>query len=353
MNPIKVLIVDDSAVVRLGIRKMLMTDPDILVVGEAINGNEAITQQKALFPDIITMDVNMPGMGGLEATARIMSTHPIPILILTDLDTADLAFEAISHGALDLLGKAEINPENAKKFTHKIKLLSNIRVIKHIPSQRTWSTLPTPSNPITGGHALEWIIAVASSMGGPKALITLLNSLGTDWRTPVVIAQHIHTDFVTKLVNWLDSVTPLTVCLAEENQRLRSGHVYLSPANCNLEISSDGQTLLTQPSAQEIYHPSCNALLSSVVRHYGAKSIGVILTGMGDDGVLGAQTIRGAGGHIIAQDEETCAVYGMPQAALQAGYVNQMVPIQRVGEEIRALIDRRLGIRPTHITTNP
>ena len=331
MNPVRVLIVDDSAVVRLGLRKMLLTDPDIQVVGEAVDGLEAIAQRALLSPDMITMDVNMPGMSGLETTARIMSSDPVPILIVTDLDTADLAFEAISHGGLDLLGKAEINPENTRQFTHKIKLLSQIRVIKHIASHRQWSTLPTPSNPVTGGHALEWMIAVASSTGGPKALITLLNALGSDWRTPVVIAQHIHPDFVPKLVQWLDSVTPLTVRMAERNQPLCSGHVYLSPADCNLELSPNGRTLLVPPNPGELYHPSCNALLSSVVRHHGAKSVGVILTGMGDDGVVGAKAIKAAGGHVIAQDEATSAVYGMPQAAWQAGCVDRVLPIEEIG----------------------
>ncbi|MEO5362893.1 MAG: chemotaxis protein CheB, partial [Magnetococcus sp. DMHC-8] len=299
MHPTKVLIVDDSAVVRLAIRKMLATDPDIQVVGEATNGLEAITQREALAPDLITMDVNMPGMSGLETTARIMSTHPVPILIVTDLDTAGLAFEGISHGALDLLGKAEINPENTRQFTHKIKLLAQIKVIKHIPSTRQWSRTPTPSDPVTGGHALEWVVAIASSTGGPKALITVLNTLGTDWRAPVVIAQHIHSDFVPKLVDWLDSTTPLAVCQAEAGQLLRSGHVYVSPADRNLKLSPQGRIFLAPPDPQEIYHPSCNALLSSVVHHHGQRSIGVILTGMGDDGVRGAQAIKTAGGHVI------------------------------------------------------
>ncbi|MEO5340715.1 MAG: chemotaxis-specific protein-glutamate methyltransferase CheB [Magnetococcus sp. MYC-9] len=349
MNPIKVLVVDDSAVVRFGIRKMLRTDPEILVVGEAVNGEEAIRQQELLAPDIITMDVNMPVMGGLEATSRIMSSRPVPILIVTDLDTADLAFEAIAHGAMDLLGKAEITPENTRQFTHKVKLLSQIKVIKHIPSTRQWCKLPTPSNPLTGGHALEWIIAVASSTGGPKALITLLNGLGPDWRTPVVIAQHIHADFVSKLVQWLNSVTPLSVCLAEAGQTLKSGHAYVSPANSNLQLSPQGRTLLTQPVTRALYHPSCDALLSSVVHHHGAKTIGVILTGMGDDGVLGAKAIKAAGGHIIAQDEETSAVYGMPQAARQQGCVDHVLPIEKIGPQIRAFIDRRTRERATSV----
>ena len=345
MNPIKVFICDDSAVVRLGIRKMLAADPDILVIGEAVDGPGAIAQLATLSPDIITMDVNMPGMSGLEATAHIMSTRPVPILIVTDLDTADLAFEAISNGALDLLGKAEINPENARQFIHKVKLLSQIRVIKHIPTRRVVCDLPTPSDPVTGGHALAWIIAVASSTGGPKALITLLETLGKDWRTPVLIAQHIHADFAPKLVQWLDSVTPLSVCLAEDAQPLLAGHVYISPADRNLTLSPLGQTQLVEQNPRELYHPSCNAMLSSVVQRYGAKSIGVILTGMGDDGTLGAQSIKAAGGHVIAQDEATCAVYGMPQAAWQQGHVDTVLPIQEIGHKIRAIIDRRTAAR--------
>ncbi|WP_193771356.1 chemotaxis-specific protein-glutamate methyltransferase CheB [Candidatus Magnetaquicoccus inordinatus] len=341
MDPIKVLIVDDSAVVRLGIRKMLATDPDIRVVGEAANGLDAISQREKLAPDIITMDVNMPGMNGLETTAQIMSSNPIPILIVTDLDTANLAFEAISYGALDLLGKAEINPESTSQFIRKIKLLSQIRVIRHIPPRRQPSDLPTPSEPLSGGHALEWIIAVASSTGGPKALITLLNTLGSDWRTPIVVAQHIHSDFIPKLVEWLESVTPLVICVASDQQRLLPGHVYLSPADRNLEISSQGRAILVPPHPKEIYRPSCNALLSSVTRRYGMKSIGVILTGMGDDGIEGAKAIKASGGHVLVQDEATCAVYGMPLAAQKAGCADYVLPIQEIGTKIRTLIDRR------------
>ncbi|MBF0184545.1 MAG: chemotaxis-specific protein-glutamate methyltransferase CheB [Magnetococcales bacterium] len=341
MEPIKVLIVDDSAVVRLGIRKMLATDPEIQVVGEATNGLDAITQRDKLAPDIITMDVNMPGMNGLETTAQIMSNNPVPILIVTDLDTANLAFEAISYGALDLLGKAEINPENTGQFIRKVKLLSQIKVIRHLPPRRLPSDIPTPSEPLTGGHALDWIVAVASSTGGPKALITLLNTLGSDWRAPVVVAQHIHTDFIAKLVEWLESVTPLVVCVATDQQRLLPGHVYLSPAERNLEISSQGRTVLVPPNPKEIYRPSCNALLSSVTRRYGLKSIGVILTGMGDDGVEGAKAIKAVGGHVLAQDEASCAVYGMPMAAQKAGCVDHVLPIQEIGNKIRAIVDRR------------
>ncbi|MBF0461553.1 MAG: chemotaxis protein CheB [Magnetococcales bacterium] len=347
MDPIKVLIVDDSAVVRMGIRKMLLTDPDIQVVGEAINGTEAILKREALAPDVVTMDVNMPGMNGLETTARIMSTHPVPILIVTDLDTADLAFEAIGRGALDLLGKAEINPTNAREFIRKIKVLSQVKKSKNPLEHRVQCDLPTPSNPVTGGHALDWIIATASSMGGPQALLSLLDGLGRDWRTPIVVAHHSHPDLLPKLAEWLDKMAPLAVRMSEAQQTLLPGHVYIAPADRNLEISPQGRMVFMPSNPQDRDRPSCNALLSSVVHRYGAQSIGVILTGMGDDGVLGAKAIKAAGGRVIAQDESTSAVYGMAQAAVQQGCVDFVLPIHAIGDQIRALIDRRRVPRNT------
>ncbi len=341
MDPIKVLIVDDSAVVRLGIRRMLMTDPDIRVVGEAVNGAEAIAKRETLFPDVITMDVNMPGLNGLETTARIMSTHPVPILIVTGLDTTDLAFEAISRGALDILGKDEINPDNAREFVHKVKVLSQVKKPRTPSNERISCPLTTPSDPMTGGHAMEWIIAIASSIGGPQALVILLNSLGSDWRTPVVVAHHSHPDLLPKLAEWLDKETPLAVRIPQANQPLLSGHVYLSPADRNLEISPQGLALLKPTNPLERTHPSCNALLSSVVHRYGDKSIGVILTGIGDDGVAGAKAIKAAGGHVLAQDEATSAVYGTAMVALKEGCVDHELPLHAIGGRIRTLIDRR------------
>ncbi|MBF0162586.1 MAG: chemotaxis protein CheB [Magnetococcales bacterium] len=342
MEPIKVLIVDDSAVVRMGIRKMLMTDPDIRVVGEAVNGADALAKQPQLLPDVITMDVSMPVMNGLETTERIMATRPVPILIVTGLDTADLAFEAIGRGAMEILGKAEINPENAREFIRKIKTLSQIKKVRNPLDVRVHCALPTPSNPVTGGHALDWIIATASATGGTQALALLLDGLGKDWRTPIVVAHHSHPELVHKFVEWLNKTTPLTVCVAEAQQTLLPGHVYVSPADRNLEISSLGRLLLQPiPPRDGIDHPSCNALLSSVVSRYGAQSIGVILTGMGEDGVLGAKAIKAAGGHVIAQDEATSVAYGMARAAVQQGCVDDELPIQAIADRIRALVDRR------------
>lgn len=347
MSQIKVLIVDDSAVVRMGIRKMLMTDPDIHVVGEATNGVDAIAKREALLPDVVTMDINMPGMNGLETTARIMSTNPVPIVIVTGLDTTDLAFEAIARGALDILGKDEINPTNAQAFIRKIRVLSQIKKPKIPLQDLVCCHLPTPSNPLTGGHALEWIIATASSTGGAHALLALLLGLGSDWRTPVVVAHHSAPDLIHKLAEWLDKTTPLSVCMAQARQPLLPGHVYISPADRNMEISAQGLILLHPPNPREVNHPSCNALLSSVVHRYGNQCIGVILTGSGDDGVLGAKAIKSAGGHVIVQDEATSAVYGMAQAAVQQGCVDHQLPIHAIGNKIRALIDRRRVPRNT------
>ncbi|MEO5349713.1 MAG: response regulator [Magnetococcus sp. YQC-3] len=341
MDPIKVLIVDDSAVVRLGIRKMLLADPGIQVVGEAASGMDAIAKREALLPDVVTMDVNMPGINGLETTARIMSTHPVPILIVTGLDTADLAFEALARGALDVLGKDEINPNNAQAFIRKIRVLSQIKKPKIPLQERHPCTLPTPSNPLTGGHALEWIIATASSTGGPQALLTLLDGLGSDWRTPIVVAHHSHPDLVHKLAEWLDKTSSLEVRMAEARRPLLPGHVYISPADRNMEISAQGQILLQPPNPGEVNFPSCNALLSSVVHRYGSRCIGVILTGAGEDGALGAKAIKAAGGQVIAQDEATSAVYGMARAAVQLGCVDHLLPVQAIGGQIRTLIDRR------------
>ena len=341
METIKVLIVDDSAVVRMQIASLLSPHKDIQIVGEGRNGEEAIEMAQKLSPNIITIDLHMPVMNGQEAIEEIMSTKATPILVISDAEESDAAFKAISAGALSLYPKGQLADDDGKQFIQKIRLLSKVKVIKHIRRKRHIpKSLPAkiempPGRKRTGNK----VLAIASSTGGPKALSIILEALPEDFPCPIVIAQHIADGFVPGLAQWLNSMSKINVKVAEEGEDLKPGTAYLSVPEKNLVLAGERVKYLTAEST-DIYHPSCNKLLSSVAETYGRDSIGIILTGMGDDGVLGLKQIKSNGGKTFAQDKESSVVYGMPKVAVEKGAADKTIPIKNMAAEICRLIYR-------------
>lgn len=334
MHKLRVLVADDSAFNREFVCAVLGLDASLVVVGEAANGLEATQKAIALRPDLIIMDIEMPVMDGLEATSRIMAEAPVPILVFTGHATADNAFEALSRGALEVLSKDEVSMDNARAFIDKIKLLSHVKVITHIlkkPHPQPTKSFPPPP---TGSPHVSGLVAIASSTGGPKALAQLLGALPADFPLPILVAQHIQDEFIKGMVEWLGAVTPLRVSVATHGEKLLAGSVYVSPASRALEVDSPGYGALVQMLPKEIYRPSCNRLLSSAARVYGKTSIGVVLTGMGDDGVQGLCDIASAGGLTIAQDEASSAIYGMPRVAVERGCARKILPLDEVASEL-------------------
>jgi len=339
MAGIRVLVVDDSALARDLIKAILSTDRDIRVIGEAVNGLDAIETSARLKPDIVTMDIEMPVMDGLRAIEEIMASNAVPILVVTTRGDAHMAYAAITKGALDLVEKPDVNVEGAAEFISKIKLLSKIKVITHMKGKQR-PGVKQPELPIfnpTCGNGDE-LVAIASSSGGPEALSIVLSGLPEKLPCPVVIAQHMSDGFITGMVEWLRKTTLLNVKVGADGDALEAGTVYVSPSEKHMQIRRGRRISLTDRRAKDIYRPSCDKLLASAADVYGSRTIGIILTGMGSDGVLGIKSIKEAGGATIAQDQKTSVVFGMPRAAIEGGYVDSILPIEEISAGIVVLL---------------
>lgn len=324
---VAVLVVDDSLICRQLISEALSRDPDIEVVGTCSDGQEALERIPAVRPDVVTMDVDMPVMDGLSAVERIMARNPVPILMLT----ADPRYQAPEHtcralelGALALQIKPAIDAgTEAWNLAREVKLLASVKVIRHMRGvQRRAAPLSTPQPSVASQVG---IIAVAASTGGPQVLHRMLAALPSDFPVPMVIVQHINSAFSESLAGWLAKASRLKVRLAQDGEQLKPGHVLIAPPGQHLVIPFKGRVVL-QPGAERDGHmPSGTMLLESAARAYGSRAMGVILTGMGTDGADGMLAIKASGGPTLAQNEESCVVYGMPGAAVARRAVDHVV----------------------------
>lgn len=342
MALIRVVIVDDSLVVREMLTQILNSDPGIEVVGAARDGLAGVEMVASLKPDLVTMDIHMPRMDGLEATERIMAFDPTPILVVSSSvhgEGIGRAFDALSAGALEVVKKPE--PADwadleriGRDIIRRVKMLANVRVITHVRGRRPRERAVTRPLPIREPAAGPRIVAIGSSTGGPSALAKVLAALPVDMPVPVAIAQHIADGFVPGLVGWLDGMCSVRVVMAEKGLVPAAGTVYVSPTGCNLEFAGDGEMQFGKPGPKQLYVPSADSLFGSVARVYGPNALGVILTGMGADGAIGLKSMADAGAVTIAQDEGTSVVYGMPKAAVEAGAVREVLPIGSIGARI-------------------
>ncbi len=335
MQPIKVLVVDDSALSRSIIISAMSDCNEIQVVGEAEDGKQSLTMVKEMKPDLVTMDLEMPIMGGLEAIKQIMSTNAVPILVISGHKTDENVYKALYNGALDVIDKSEIG-EDSDELVRKVKLLSGIRVLKHIQGVNlTQKRKIFIQNPQREKSSSEKIIAIASSTGGPKALSVILSELPENIPYSVVIAQHMTDGFIPGLAEWLDSVSMLTVKEGVGQEALTRGTVYLSSTEKNMIVSKQKSIEFIERKEKELYRPSCNILLSSVADVFGADAMGIILTGMGDDGVSGIKEIKNSGGLTIAQDEASSIVFGMPKVAIENGCIDKILSLSEICDEIK------------------
>ncbi len=341
INKSRVLIVDDSSLVRDLIRAIVELDSEMEVVGEASNGLEAVAAVRILRPDIVTMDIEMPVMDGLQAIEQIMAENAVPILVVTTRSDAKTAYAAIAKGALDLVIKPDLNIGTAREFVAKLKLLSRVRVVPHISGRRAHLHPAVADAPLISGDLSDRIVAIASSTGGPDALSVILSRLPEKFPVPIVIAQHISDGFVSGMVGWLRPLSRVELKVAEDGEYLRPGTAYVCPPETHMLIDSSKRIIFAGRQPNDIYRPSCDLLLSSVAEAFSNKAIGVILTGMGNDGVAGMKKIRKAGGWTIAQDEKTSVIFGMPRLAIESGCVDAVMPLHAISSEIaRAAADK-------------
>jgi two-component system chemotaxis response regulator CheB len=335
-NQIRVLVVDDSSTLRRALTQMLSEDPALLVVGEANDGVAAVRMAIELRPDVITMDVDMPGLDGLAATAAIMAEAPSRVLIVCALGEArqmDLSFRAISAGALELISKPA-GGDHLHKWGRQVA--EAVRLMADVPVVRRRRT-PGAGALSAGAAGTVDVFGLVASTGGPPALVTVLGGLPKTLRIPLLVVQHLAEGFTPGLVRWCSQTLSLPVELASDAAPCRPGHVYLPPDGHDLEL--DPQGLLRTPRSTGVHRPSGNRMLHSLARSCGARAGGIVLTGMGDDGAQGLLAIRNAGGLTFAQDEATSVVFGMPAVAVACGATSTPLP----PEALTAVILRHGG----------
>lgn len=354
---ISVLVVDDSAFMRKAISKMLETDPDIKVVGTATNGKEGIEKLTLLKPDLVTMDIEMPTMDGLTALRQIMSTQPTPVVMLSSLTTsgANATLDALELGAVDFIAKqmSFVSLDIVKIQDELIAKIKNIARRKHLLMARYKQRLAPP---MTGQDAKQagtapprppatvrkkqhqiGLIVIGSSTGGPPALQEVIPRLPKRLPVGVVIAQHMPPTFTKSMAERLDGMSQVTVREAVNGEELTAGTVLIAPGGQHLKVQRVGSQTRVQVSPQPadtLYRPCVDITVTSVSDQFGSAGMGVILTGMGNNGAIGLKQLKARGGIVIAQDEATCVVYGMPRAAVEAGVVDHVLPVTNIADEI-------------------
>ena len=358
---IRVLIADDSSLARAMLREILQTQPDIEVVGEACNGQQAVDMAQTLSPQLITMDLEMPVMDGLQAITTIMHRRAVPILVVSSVSDAQRALEAVALGALEVVPKPDTTEAAAAHLIARVRLLAGVAVITRLRTQldaalpvaapaAVAAPLPLPVRPVgapapLGAEAFTRVFAIAASTGGPQALARILSSLPADFSCPIVVAQHISDGFAQGMVDWLASICPLSVHLAQEAVALVAGRVYIAPSEYHLAVGRTGQLQLRARCAGDCYHPSCDVLLTSVAQVYGPRAVGIILSGMGHDGAAGMAAILAAGGSTWAQDEASSVIFGMNRIAIERGAVQQVLDVAVLATHMQNTAQQALGWR--------
>ncbi len=338
---IKVLIADDSPSIAAMIRDLLSQDPEIEILGWAKNGREAVELRNSLNPDVMTMDLNMPIMGGLEATKIIASSRPVPILVVSQLiesRDSEVAFEALRCGAIDVMGKPSgAGPGGFSQIGEE--LIFRVKAVAHIrPMRLVNKPVPqaAPPKPDINRPPRPAVVVIGASTGGPPALAKILKALPSYFPVPIAIVQHIAPGFVAGLRQWLERECALPVKLGVQGVQLRPGNVYLAPDNHHLEIAAGKTFALASSPPLKGHRPAVDRLMESAAEVYGPDTIGVLLTGMGKDGAQGLKKIRDAGGWTIVQDEASSLVFGMPREAIIAGAAAVVSPLDKIAEEIVA-----------------
>ena len=358
---IKVLVVDDSAFVRRMLTSIIEKDKDIQVIATATNGEEAVAKAKQHDPDVITMDIEMPKMSGLQALERIMKEHPCPVIMLSAMtnEGAEETLRALELGALDYMPK--LNADSTTDMRHleselnpKLKALARRKAFMRLRFRTATGSAfgamaPTGAamtRPLSGNEVGPFeLVAIGVSTGGPLAVQKVLCGLPGNFPVPILIAQHMPPAFTGPFAARLDGMCALTVKEALPAERVMPGHVYICPGGKHLRLENRDATLtavVTEEPKTALYKPSANVLMETVGLALGRRALGVMLTGMGNDGLEGTKVLKAKGGRVLAQSEATCVVYGMPKAVVDANLADEVVDLNGMASAILAYFAGRV-----------
>jgi len=351
MEKTKVLVVDDSAFMRKIISEMLKEDSDIEVIGTAKDGKEALKYTIENSPDVITMDIEMPGLNGLQTLKYIMQEKPTPVIMLSAYTQkgADITMQALENGAFDFVCKpsGEISVDIKKiqkELIEKIKLAKtvDIKKIKFYDTEK----IKEPLNEKKEGLKVKILVIIVSSTGGPKALSDLIPKLPRNLNAGFLVIQHMAPGFTTSLASRLNSQSLMEVKEAENGDEIKPSRILIAPGNFHMEVKKDGEIYkveLNQKPPKLGVRPCADITILSAVKNFEGKILCVILTGMGKDGALGSEKVKAKGGVIIAQNKETSVIFGMPKAVIDKGIVNRVVPIDIMSDTIIEEIKKLTG----------
>ncbi len=325
---IRVLIVDDSSLMRAAIKSILSSDTEIEVVGEACNGKEGVEKTRILKPNVITMDLKMPIMGGLEAIDEIMQNFPTPIITVSTLDK-EVIVKALVVGAMDFVPVTQDIDTISEDLIEKVKIAAKVRPLKRMKIKLPGIKKEAKKKDVSK------VVAIGVSTGGPQALQLLLSKLPHDFPAGILIVQHISEGFIDGLAEWLRDTSSLDIKVAKARDNLKTSTAFLAPDSYNIGVDEDGAIMLSEDTSKSTPHiPSIDIMMKSIAQSYGKDAVGVIMTGMGRDGVEGIWSIKDAGGITIAQDEETSMIFGMNKAAIDRDCVDKIVPLEKLADEI-------------------
>jgi two-component system chemotaxis response regulator CheB len=361
MRKIRILVVDDSVVIRRILTDILSSDPDIEVVGTASNGKIALAKIPQLNPDLVTLDIEMPEMDGLTTLPEIRKDYPkLPVIMFSTLTErgAVATLDALARGASDYVAKpANVGSVNAGMQSVREQLIPRI---KHLcpftqPSneqvKEETAGAGAPKRELSKEINRTDIVVIGSSTGGPQALAEVVNALPKDLPVPVVIVQHMPPVFTRHLAERFNESSPLHVIESQGGEVLMPGQIIIAPGDYHLEFKANGHrvtTVLQQGPPENSCRPAVDVLFRSAAEIYGRNTLGVVLTGMGRDGLRGGEAIVDAGGAMIAQNEDTCVVWGMPRAVTEAGLASSILPINQIAAEVQRRAS--FGRRPVVLT---
>jgi two-component system chemotaxis response regulator CheB len=351
MKPVRVLIVEDSAVVRSLLTAIVRSDPRFEVAAALTNAEEALQRIGELAPDVISLDIRLPGMNGLEATRRIMSERPTPIVVIASSvgsDDFNIAMAALRSGALAVLEKPEGVESDGFRTTAN-HILTQLFIMSQVKVLRLWDNTTRTALRLPAMHlsapdfrtaatprGIPRAVAIGCSTGGPGALSALMRDLPGEFSAPILLVQHLPQSFIPNFARWIGTIFRYRVKLVADAEALRPGCLYLAGANHQLEVRG-GSAIASDAPPVGAHRPSATHLFRSMAREFGSGAVGVLLTGMGEDGAKGLLEMRRAGAHTITEDATTAIVYGMPGAANALGASCESLPLNRIGPRLGEL----------------